>query len=38
MKIIQLRTELFHAVGQTDMTNLIVTFRNFEISLKSYVN
>jgi len=29
MKIRSVRTELLHANGRTDMTKLIVTFRNF---------
>jgi hypothetical protein len=29
MKIRPVGTELFHADGQTDMTELIITFRNF---------
>jgi hypothetical protein len=29
MKILLVGAELFHADGQTDMTKLIVTFRNF---------
>jgi hypothetical protein len=29
MKILLLGAELFHADGQTDMTKLIATFRNF---------
>ena len=30
-------TELFHADGQTDMTKLIVTFRNFANAYKMYI-
>ena len=30
-----MRAELFHADGRTDMTKLIVAFRNFEISPKN---
>ena len=29
MKILPMGAELFHADGQTDMTKLIVAFRNF---------
>jgi len=29
MKIRPVGTEMFHADGQTDMTELIITFRNF---------
>ena len=29
MKIRQAGAELFHTVGQTDMTNLMAAFRNF---------
>jgi len=29
MKILPVGTELFHADGQTDMTKLIVAFRDF---------
>jgi hypothetical protein len=29
MKILPVGAELFHAEGQTDMSKLIVTFRNF---------
>jgi hypothetical protein len=29
MKICEVGTELFHADGRTDMTKLIVAFRNF---------
>ena len=32
MKIRPVGAELFHADGQTDMTKLIVAFRNFAIS------
>ena len=32
MKIRQVGTELFHADGRTDMTKLIVAFRNFACS------
>jgi hypothetical protein len=29
MKILLVEVELFHADGRSDMTNLIVAFRNF---------
>jgi hypothetical protein len=35
MKIRQVGAELLHADGQTDMTNLIVSFRNFAKAPKS---
>jgi len=35
IKIRPVRAELFHAVGETDMTILIVTFHNFANSLKN---
>jgi hypothetical protein len=35
MKIHLIETELFHADGQTDMTRLIVAFRNFANALKN---
>jgi hypothetical protein len=35
MKIHQLVAELFHAKGQTEMTKLMVGFRNFTNALKS---
>ena len=35
MEIRPLGAELFHAVGQTDMTKLTVTFRNFVDALKN---
>jgi hypothetical protein len=38
MKIRPVRAESFHAVGQTDMTNLLVTTRNFANSFKNEVN
>ena len=34
MKIRPVGAELFHAHGRTDMTKLIVAFRNFEARLK----
>ena len=40
IEILSLRAELFHADGRTarwtDMTNLIVAFRNFEKAPKKY--
>jgi hypothetical protein len=44
MKIRPLGAELFHADGQTDMTKLIVAFRNFakapknEIRIAGYIS
>jgi len=35
MKILPVVAELFHVDGQTDMTNLLVAFRNFANSLKN---
>jgi hypothetical protein len=35
MKIRPLGTELFHAGGRTDMTNVVVAFRNFVNELKN---
>jgi hypothetical protein len=35
MKIRVVGAELFHADGRTDMTKLIVTFRNFAIAPKT---
>jgi hypothetical protein len=35
MKIGPVGAELFHADGQTDMTKLIVAFRNFANALKN---
>ena len=35
MKIRPMGAELFHADGQTDMTKLIVAFRNFANASKS---
>ena len=36
MKIHPLGAELFHADGQTDMTNLIVVFRKFANTPKTF--
>jgi len=36
MKIHPVGAELFHAVGQTDMTKLTVAFRNFANAPKKY--
>jgi len=38
MKIRPVEAELFCADGQTDMTKLIVTFRNFTIEPKKHNN
>ena len=35
MKIRPVGAELFHADGRTDMTNLIITFRNFASAPKN---
>ena len=35
MKILPMRTELFHAVGQTDVSKPIVAFRNFAKALNA---
>ena len=37
MKILPVGAELFHAKGQTDMTRLIVAFRNFANSPKNVI-
>jgi len=38
MKICPVRTELFHADGQTVMTKLIVAFRSFSNASKNDLN
>jgi hypothetical protein len=38
MKILSVGVELLHADGQTDMTKLIVAFRNFSNTSKIFVN
>jgi hypothetical protein len=38
MKILSLTAELFHADGRTDMTKLIVAFRNFAIAPKTVLS
>jgi len=35
MKILPVGAKLFHANGQTDMSKLVIVFRNFEISPKN---
>jgi hypothetical protein len=37
MKICPAEVDLFQAVGRTDMTNLILAFRNFASALKTEV-
>jgi hypothetical protein len=36
MTILSMGAEVFHADGQTDMTKLLVTFRNFADAPKNY--
>ena len=36
MKIRPVEAELFHADGETDMSKLIIAFRNFENSSKKF--
>jgi len=37
MRIRPVGAELFHADGRTDMTKLLVTFRNYANASKNYV-